>query len=54
MSRIVTAAWLVTFLLVGQTTAADQLQREDTGKSMAQQPEKKKDEGGEEESFRRG
>ena len=41
MSRIVTAAWLVTFLLVGQTTAADQLQREDTGKSMAQQPEKK-------------
>jgi len=40
MGQMVTAAWLVTFVLVGQTTAADQLQKEDAGKSMAEAPEK--------------
>ena len=41
MGQIWAAAWLVTFLLVGQTTAADQAQMEEAGKSRAEEPEKK-------------
>jgi len=39
--RIWAAAWLVTFLLVGQATAADQAQKAETAKSKAEVLEKK-------------
>ena len=41
MGRIWAAAWLVTFLLMGQMTAADQAQTAETAKSKAEVLEEK-------------